>query len=31
MAREEDMTHTTNIPSVDDNSRPAPIAPTQDS
>ena len=31
MAREEDMTHTTNIPSVDDSSRPAPIAPTQDS
>ena len=32
MAREEDMTRTTNIPtSMDDSSRPAPIAPTQDS
>ena len=25
------MTHTTNIPSIDDSSRPAPIVPTQDS
>ena len=31
MAREEDTSHTTNIPSMDDSSRPTPIVPSQGS
>ena len=31
MARKEDTSHTTNIPSMDDSSRSAPIVPSQGS